>query len=104
MCAADISPETAQLARELHAEWLGEWGGVLHGESLQKAMGFSSLDALSKAIRRGQLPLPFFSMPKRRGHFVLTREAACYVARQRAEAGDSCKVEPSGQKEDSSMT
>lgn len=82
-----MTPEVARLAEELNAEILKEAGTILHEETLRKALGFSSVGAMAKAITRNQVPLPFFRMPNRRGRFCLTREVACFIARQRAVAG-----------------
>ena len=90
MCAPGMSPEITQLAAELEKKWEKKWGTVLPSRGQREALGFPSAKALGKAIARGQLGLPFFSMPNRRGHFLLTREAACFVARQRAAAGEIC--------------
>ena len=90
MCTADLNPDTARLAAQLNAKWEKRWGSILGSEGQRHALGFGSAKALGKAIARGQLGLPFFTMPNRRGHFLLTEEAACFVARQRAAAGEIC--------------
>lgn len=84
-----LPPEAAQLAQKIHTELLQD-GSVLHGESLRKALGFRSVAAMTKAIARKKVVLPFFRMPPRRGVFVLSLEVATYLARQRAEAGGLC--------------
>lgn len=90
MCEADLSPEVAQLANDIHAELLQEGGSVLSGESLRRALGYPSVGAMHKAIARKKLILPFFRMPTRRGLFVLSRDVAYFIARQRANAEGHC--------------
>lgn len=78
-----LPPDGARIFPQIHADLLRE-GMVLHGESLRKALGFKSVAALTKAIARKKVDLPFFEMPPRRGLFVLSVEVAYYLARQAA--------------------
>ena len=85
-----LPPEATQLAKKIHTELLEKDGSVLTGDSLRRALGFSTVGAMTKAIARKKLILPFFKMPPRRGLFVLSLEVAYYLASQRAEAGGLC--------------
>lgn len=85
-----LPPEAMPLVEEIHADLRKDAGPVLGGETLSKALGFGSVAAMSKAIARKTVVLPFFRMPPRRGLFVLTREVAYYLARQRIETGGPC--------------
>lgn len=102
MCADKMTPEEARLAARLNTRWEDRWGYILGSEAQQKVLGFRSAKALGKAISRGELGLAFFEMPNRRGHFLLTEEAACFVARQRAAAGNLCQTSH-GEKGDTDM-
>jgi hypothetical protein len=90
MYAGKMTPDEARLMARLNARWEDRWGYVLGTEALQKVLSFRSAKALGKAISRGELGLAFFEMPNRRGHFLLTEEAAYFVARQRAAVGNVC--------------
>jgi hypothetical protein len=85
-----LPPAAARLFPQIHADLLRD-GTVLHGETLKKALGFTSVAAMAKSIARKKVDLPFFEMPPRRGLFVLSIEVAYYLARQRADAGKSSK-------------
>jgi len=84
MCGKDMTPEAKERCDEIYREILGDVGNVVTGEPLRRALGFSTLGAMTKAIERKKLPLPLFDMPNRRGKFILARELACFLARQRA--------------------
>ena len=88
MCLADLPPKTAKLALELYGELLRQGGIVLHEDTLSRALGYKSVAAMTKAISREQISLPFFRMPNRRGRFCLAAEVAEFVAKQRT-AGDN---------------
>lgn len=70
------------------------YGPMLSGVMLRKAMGFPSASALRMALKRGQLSVPIFEIPSRRGKFALTQDVAAWLVKCRAESALSknCKA------------
>jgi hypothetical protein len=58
-------------------------GPVLGGADLAAALGHRSAASLRQARRLGQVAVPLFTMPKRKGHFALALEVADWLARAR---------------------
>lgn len=58
-------------------------GPVLGGSALAAALGHRSAASLRQARRRGQVAVPLFTLPKRKGHFALALEVADWLARAR---------------------
>lgn len=73
--AADIDRITADLEQKL----IHEYGMLLHGACLQRAMGFGSLEALRQAIKRRTIPVRVFSIDGRRGKFATPRDVARWL-------------------------
>ena len=74
------------LARSLEIDMLNQYGFMLSGNSLRKALGFSSMDALRQAIARGKIPIPIFPLENRRGKYALVKDVANWLAEQRYNA------------------
>jgi len=74
------------LARSLEVDMLNQYGFMLTGDSLRKALGFSSMDALRQAIARGKIPIPIFPLENRRGKYALVKDVAIWLAEQRYKA------------------
>ena len=79
--------DIARLSQRIREELRREGGSVLGGKALRRALGYQSSSALSKAISRHKLPLNFFTIPGRRGYFVLALDLADFIAEQRARSG-----------------
>lgn len=78
-----MNDEVKALARELESDLLTLYGSpVLTGESLQKALGFKTLDALRQSMSRGTIPVKVFSIKNRRGKYALIKDIAYYLASQ----------------------
>lgn len=54
-------------------------GPLLNGTALYRALGLPSAAAFRQAASRGQLPVPVFTIPNRRGRFALTRDVAAWL-------------------------
>lgn len=63
-------------------------GLMMNGAELRKLLGFASDEAMRKAIERGSLNLPVFSLPGRTGWFVLTRDLAAWITTARRSGMD----------------
>ena len=68
------------LADEIERKLIREWGLLLSGEGLARALGYRSVGTMRQAIKTRTLPVPFFSIKDRRGKFVLAKHAARYAA------------------------
>ena len=71
------------LMHDLRASLEQRHGPLLGGVELRRCLGLPSSAALRQAKRRGQLAVALFTLPKRRGHFALTRDVADWIARAR---------------------
>lgn len=68
----------------LRADMEQVYGPLLGGRALCKALGLASSAALRQAKRRGQIGVPLFMLPNRRGWFALTRDVADWLDRARS--------------------
>jgi hypothetical protein len=59
---------------------LQEFGPVIGGLDLCRAMGLVSMDAFRQAEARGQMPIAIFTIPHRRGKFALSADLAQWLA------------------------
>jgi hypothetical protein len=82
----------AELAEQLEARIVREYGMVLVGHSLMRVLGYPSLGALRTAIYRGTVPIPVFPLPNRRGKGALASAAAKWLAEQHLTAAQT-KIE-----------
>ncbi len=63
------------------------YGAVIGGRDLRTllgfrsttALGFRSTTAFGQAVRRGDIPIRFFKLPRRRGYFALATEIAAWL-------------------------
>lgn len=92
------TPVRTDLRSELRTTLEDRHGPVLGGGDLRRALGYVNAAALRQARRRGQVTVPLFTLPKRRGMFALTRDVADWLsdARTRAIGGDGCSGPAAG--------
>lgn len=83
-----------QLAASLEQDLLSKHGPMMTGEALTAALGYPSQEAFRQAVARKTIPIPIFSIEKRRGKFALTKDVATWLAAQYA---DAIKPSPSPQ-------
>lgn len=70
-----------------------EYGPLLGGTALYRALGLPSAAAFRQAASRDALPVQVFSIPHRRGRFALTREVAMWLASLHAAMGQPHDVQ-----------
>jgi len=75
--------ENNALAEALEKDLLGQYGPMLTGDSLKKALGYPTMDALRQAMFRGTVPVPIFRLKNRRGSFALVKDVASWLAKER---------------------
>lgn len=77
----------ADLARSIERDMLDKYGPMISGDALREVLGYPSLNAMRQAVSRGTIPIPIFSIEKRRGKFALVKEVALWIAKQRLNGG-----------------
>lgn len=77
MTQLNIDQEKTQRTR---GELLAEFGPLIWGKHLMKALGFPSQQAFRQAVRRGKVPVKVFEIAGRRGKFALTDEVECWLS------------------------
>ncbi|MCG7928113.1 MAG: pyocin activator PrtN family protein [Candidatus Thiodiazotropha taylori] len=77
--------QVSDLEKVLEADLLREYGPLLTGRALCKALGYPSLEALRQAVARDKVPVPIFPLPNRRGKFALAKDVAAWLADQRSQ-------------------
>lgn len=81
---ASLDPMIAQLVADMERQY----GPLLGGAALYRALGLPSAAAFRQAVSREALPVPVFAIPHRRGRFALTRDVALWLARLRTQEGN----------------
>ncbi|ELE1939966.1 hypothetical protein RDG67_002809 [Vibrio cholerae] len=77
---------------ELERELMYRYGSpLLTGKKLAEAMGYPSIHALRKHMSQSTFPVTLFTIQGRRGRFVLVKDIAFWLAKQRIE--HQCHVE-----------
>jgi len=76
----------ATLANEMQRQLLAQYGPLLGGSALHKALGFANAAAMRQAAIRNQVGVRLFSITNRRGKFALTRDVAQWLANCAMEA------------------
>lgn len=84
--AASPPDPVTLLEQALESDLLSRYGPVIGQDDLRKALGYPSMDAFRQALSRCHLPVPVFTMPRRRGKFALSRDVARWLATQRSNA------------------
>ena len=69
----------------LKEQMLTEYGPLMGGEDLRRALGYRTWSAFARAARLGGLGVAVFEIPGRRGKFALTSEVAEWLIRMRQE-------------------
>lgn len=69
---------------ELTQEMLKEFGPLMGGEALRRALGFNTWAAFARAVRTASVGIPVFEIPSRRGRFALTIDVARWLVALRA--------------------
>lgn len=77
----DAIPSSFASEAQLVADMERQYGPLLGGAALYRALGLPSAAAFRQAASRNALPVPVFAIPHRRGRFALTREVAVWLAR-----------------------
>jgi hypothetical protein len=63
----------------LNLELQKQFGPIIGGTDLMRALGFRSMPAMRKAIQEKRLGVEVFKMPGRRGKFALTEKVAAFI-------------------------
>lgn len=82
----EYSDEKFEASNTMEEQLLRQHGPLMTGPELWKALGFGSGAAFRKARSRGNIGLPVFSIPQRRGAYALTRDVAHWLTDLEREA------------------
>lgn len=74
------------LAVVLERELTTQHGPMMTGEPLRVALGYPSKESFRQAFVRKTVPIPIFTLERRRGKFALTKDVAAWLASQRERA------------------
>jgi hypothetical protein len=87
---------------ELEQSLLAEYGPLMGGSALWRALGYRSWAAFAKGARTGRSGIAIFSIPGRKGRFALTRDVARFLgALQKVESDRAGIVRPVSRKKSS---
>lgn len=78
-------PNIPLIQQQMREALLRLHGPLLGGDALVAALGHRTAASLRQARRRGQVAVPLFTVPNRRGWFALTQDVADWLANMRAE-------------------
>lgn len=92
--------EIEELEKQLEKDLLTTHGPMLFGDALLKALGYGSGDAFRHAVSRNTVPVPIFTIAKRRGKFALTKDVAHWLASQRVSQVCNLECELKGSQDD----
>lgn len=73
-----------------------EYGPLMGGEDLRRALGYRTWSAFARAVRMDGLGLTVFAIPGRRGKFAFTRDVATWL--QSVGESNSTKSKDEGDK------
>jgi len=68
------------LDSQLLENLVADWGYVMGSMGLRKALGFSTQQALRRAIQAGRVPFIVFTIEGRKGPFARTHDVATWLA------------------------
>lgn len=63
----------------IEATLLAQYGELMTGESLRRALGYRSERTFQRAIKAKTVPVPAVALPGRRGWFARTRDVAAWL-------------------------
>ena len=72
-----------ELATDIEEKLYRHFGPILFGKHMYSALGFPSSAAFRKALSRNTVPVETFTISNRRGRFVLSKDIALWLAKQR---------------------
>lgn len=73
-------------SENLETELTDRYGPLVSNEVLWTLLGYTSNDAFRQALVRKTVPVPIFTIPRRRGKFALMKDIALWLATQREAA------------------
>lgn len=91
--------DTLDLAATLERNLMDKYGPMVANDALRVALGYPSMDAFRQALVRKTVPVPVFTLEKRRGKFALVKDVAQWLAHQRNASPGECggvQVSPFG--------
>lgn len=84
------------MANNLLTQMLKQFGPLMGGDELHKALGFSNSAAFGQALRQGRVSISVFEIAGRRGKFALTEDVANWVLSLPLQEGKSAHLKRKG--------
>jgi hypothetical protein len=84
------------MANNLLTQMLKQFGPLMGGDELHKALGFSNSAAFGQALRQGRVSISVFEIAGRRGKFALTEDVANWVLSLPLQEGKSAHLKGKG--------
>lgn len=78
------NPDASVNTDTLRSALAKEYGPMMGGEDLRRALGFKTAASFARAVREKTLGLPVFNIAGRRGKFALTSDVATWLAALRS--------------------
>jgi hypothetical protein len=88
MSRKDTDSVVSELEADLRHTLENRHGTVMSGKALWTSLGYRSVETFRRAAVKGDLPVPVFEIPGRRGKFALAKDVARWLAERRASAED----------------
>lgn len=70
---------------DLTEQLLKEFGPLMGGEDLRRALGYKTEPAFARAVRMDTVGIRTFNIPNRRGKFAFTTDVAAWLVMLRQE-------------------
>lgn len=73
----------SEFKHHIEQQLINEYGVLVSGDSLHKALGFNSKAAFRKGVERGTVEIPIMSFKNRRGKYALSTDIAEWITKYR---------------------
>ncbi|WP_223789934.1 hypothetical protein [Marinicella meishanensis] len=73
----------SEYKKHIEQKLIAEYGILISGEPLSKALGFKSIAAFRKAIERGTIELPIMTFKNRKGKYAVSSDVAEWITNNR---------------------
>ncbi len=73
----------SEFKQYIEQQLINQYGVLVTGDSLHKALGFNSSAAFRKGVERGTVEIPIMSFKNRRGKYALSTDIAEWITKYR---------------------
>jgi hypothetical protein len=79
------SEKIDELEKIFEKDLMEQYGPLLTGDDLRRALGYISKDAFRQSMVRNTVPVKLFSLEHKKGKYAFTKDVAYYLASVRVE-------------------